>query len=119
MLSHSKMSQWILLIVVCTSLLSVIVVYGMKKNSTSNDEQNDNKPAPGCGPEWGCYEGHCWSDCVGFDLKVIREWCYTTKAKHGDRKFVPCKSKADCDPCWKCADTCSVFPKGPKHKRET
>lgn len=62
---------------------------------------------------FGCSKGYCWSNCAGFGQMTVtslftHDWCYTTRGRSQDYNYVRCESKSDCDPCWKCAGSCTV-----------
>ncbi|XP_031629202.1 putative GPI-anchored protein pfl2 [Contarinia nasturtii] len=56
---------------------------------------------------YGCAQNLCWTNC-GPRLD-FGDWCYTKNniTKSLAVKFVECKDDDDCDPCWKCAGSCT------------
>ena len=59
-----------------------------------------------CSQTAGCQRGYCWAWC-GVSLSG-GEWCYTTRTYSQSFNYVSCNSDSDCDPCWKCAGSCTV-----------
>ena len=63
--------------------------------------------------EYGCHKGYCWSYCAGFGQMTVvslfaRDWCYTGPSYSQSFKYGRCSSKADCNPRWKCAGSCTA-----------
>lgn len=59
-----------------------------------------------CSEIYGCWKGYCWTYC---GLSLSRgDWCYTTKTYSQSFDYVECSADSDCDPCWKCAGSCTV-----------
>jgi len=59
----------------------------------------------------GCYKGYCMSKCgwlQGLLGKYNKEWCYTTKGRKNDRKWVTCQEHKHCRPDWSCGGHCSI-----------
>ena len=59
-----------------------------------------------CSQKAGCHKGYCWAWC-GVSLSG-GEWCYTTRTYSQSFNYVSCNSDSDCDPCWKCAGSCTL-----------
>ncbi|XP_031626819.1 allergen Tha p 2-like [Contarinia nasturtii] len=59
-----------------------------------------------CAAKAGCHKGYCWTWC-GASL-TGGEWCYTTRAHSQSFQYVGCSSDSECDPCWKCAGSCTL-----------
>lgn len=59
-----------------------------------------------CSEEAGCHNGYCWAWC-GVSLSG-GEWCYTTKTHSQSYAYVECKDDSECNPCWKCAASCTL-----------
>lgn len=60
--------------------------------------------------DFGCRKERCWARCYGpgsiFLLGFAYDWCYTTGGNRYSGKFVTCKNKYDCNPCWPCGGIC-------------
>lgn len=57
----------------------------------------------------GCMQNMCWTNC-GPRL-YSADWCYVTKnhtVPKKEIKIVSCEKDSDCNPCWKCAFTCTM-----------
>lgn len=59
-----------------------------------------------CSEKAGCHKGNCWAYC-GLNL-AGGDWCYTTKAHSQSYQYVSCTDNSECDPCWKCAGSCTL-----------
>ncbi|XP_071088289.1 uncharacterized protein [Haliotis cracherodii] len=49
------------------------------------------------GFNYGCYNGYCWSQCVG-EGYGDGEWCYTAKRQPGPRVDYTCEEDIECLP---------------------
>lgn len=59
-----------------------------------------------CANKGGCHKGYCWSKCRA--TGIGGEWCYNTKGRSQDYKYVKCSRDSECDKCWKCAGSCTI-----------
>ncbi len=74
-----------------------IIIIALNLIGKSDERDTDHCNGSTC----GCYRGYCWSYCgLG--------WCYTTKGKHKDHKYVKCSYTKECEPDWRCAGLCSI-----------
>lgn len=72
---------------------------------TENFSLNRTKRAE-CSQNFGCSNGKCWADCIGF----LAGWCYTTKElEKQNGKYVECTEDRQCSRCWYCAGPCGNF----------
>jgi hypothetical protein len=66
--------------------------------------QNINVPCSGTtcsGNGCGCHRGYCWTRCA-------MGWCYTTRGRSQDFRYITCRSHNECQAGWNCAGSCTA-----------
>uniref|UniRef100_T1KLV5 Uncharacterized protein n=1 Tax=Tetranychus urticae TaxID=32264 RepID=T1KLV5_TETUR len=94
---------------VLLSFYQVSAQYDFDEGPTFGDRMNTYKNKS-CvkSHQFGCYKGYCWSRCSSQGKKPNnKEWCYTTRGRSHRYGPFRCRSKKDCNPCWKCGGPCT------------
>ncbi|XP_046575134.1 uncharacterized protein LOC124283150 [Haliotis rubra] len=80
--------------VLCNATQDPLLCYGNNRSPCGDTTEPCDSTL---GFNYGCYNGYCWSQCVGVDYGD-QEWCYTAKRQHGPRVDYTCEEDSDCQP---------------------
>ncbi|KAG2218768.1 hypothetical protein INT45_012988 [Circinella minor] len=103
-------------VLVLSATYSSIAQTIAKRQASGDCPECGTSAIQSCGRH-GCYDGYCWSECLGFghvaNVVALNEWCYTTKGRSQDFNYVRCTTDEECCPSWSCAGACAASPSGP------